>query len=291
MVALAYGAGSLAVFLAFGAWLLKRMVLAPLDELSRTADALAEGSGPVPEQSFEGREFKALEERFRAMAQRLLDAQGQVVRAEKLAAIGRLSAGLAHEIRNPLGALNTYVEVLKQRGVDAEVVDAMQQEVARMDHIVAGLLDYARTRGGARVPRRPRRRCPFDGGVPHQAGGAQGARDRARGRPRRPGGRRRPARPRADPRQPDPQRPRRPPRWPDRRRGCIVTSRGRGAGTRTSTTQAPAPAARIRLRHPVPRGGTPVDGTLLIVADEGGGRAGGGPDQDLRSLLHHQGPG
>jgi signal transduction histidine kinase len=80
------------------------------------------------------------------MAQRLIDAQGQVVRAEKLAAIGRLGAGLAHEIRNPLGALNTYVEVLKQRGAAAEVVDAMQHEVGRMDRIVAGLLDYERRR-------------------------------------------------------------------------------------------------------------------------------------------------
>ena len=151
-VALAYGAGALLVFLAFGAWLVERMVLAPLSDLAHTADALAEGAAPVPERQFEGREFKALEERFRAMAVRLLDAQGQVVRAEKLAAIGRLSAGLAHEIRNPLGALNTYVEVLRQRGVDGEVVGAMQQEVARMDHIVAGLLDYARTRSSSRAP-------------------------------------------------------------------------------------------------------------------------------------------
>jgi len=152
MIVLSYGGAALAVFLTFGAWLVNRSVLAPLTQLARTADALAEGSGPVPEQQFDGSEFKVLEERFRAMAQRLLDAQGQVVRAEKLAAIGRLGAGLAHEIRNPLGALNTYVEVLKQRGVDAEVVDAMQQEVARMDRIVAGLLDYARTRPSTRVP-------------------------------------------------------------------------------------------------------------------------------------------
>jgi two-component system NtrC family sensor kinase len=145
-IALWYAAGALVVFLVFGAILVKRIVLVPLTDLARTADALAEGATPVPEQQFEGREFKELEERFRAMATKLLDAQGQVVRAEKLAAIGRLSAGLAHEIRNPLGALNTYVEVLYQRGVDAAVVDAMHHEVERMDRIVAGLLDYARSR-------------------------------------------------------------------------------------------------------------------------------------------------
>jgi len=150
-IALWYGAGALVVFFIFGAILVKRIVLEPLTKLAETADALAEGE-VAAEHQFEGREFKELEERFRAMAAKLLDAQGQVVRAEKLAAIGRLSAGLAHEIRNPLGALNTYVEVLHQRGIDGEVVDAMHREVERMDRIVAGLLDYARSRPSARAP-------------------------------------------------------------------------------------------------------------------------------------------
>ncbi|HET7041866.1 MAG TPA: histidine kinase dimerization/phospho-acceptor domain-containing protein, partial [Gemmatimonadales bacterium] len=148
-----YGIGALAVILGFGAWLVRRLILRPLRELARTADALAvDGGGTAPAAAHETREFADLDTRFRAMAQRLMDAQGQVVRVEKLAAIGRLSAGLAHEIRNPLGALNTYVEVLKQRGVDAEVVNAMQEEVGRMDRIVAGLLDYARPRPAVHAP-------------------------------------------------------------------------------------------------------------------------------------------
>jgi signal transduction histidine kinase len=78
------------------------------------------------------------------MAEQLLDVQSQAVRAEKLAGVGRLAAGVAHEIRNPLGAFGTYVEVLRQRGADATIVDGMRREVARMDRIVEGLLDYAR---------------------------------------------------------------------------------------------------------------------------------------------------
>ena len=152
-VVTSYGIGALAVILGFGAWLVRRLILLPLNTLARTADALAiEGGGEVPPAAHGSREFADLETRFRAMAERLLDARGQVVRVEKLAAIGRLSAGLAHEIRNPLGALNTYVEVLKQRGVDAEVVSAMQEEVGRMDRIVAGLLDYARPRPAVHAP-------------------------------------------------------------------------------------------------------------------------------------------
>jgi signal transduction histidine kinase len=78
------------------------------------------------------------------MAEQLLDVQSQAVRAEKLAGIGRLAAGVAHEIRNPLGAFGTYVEVLRRRGADASLVEGMRREVARMDRIVEGLLDYAR---------------------------------------------------------------------------------------------------------------------------------------------------
>lgn len=151
-VAFSYGAGAVLIFVLFAGYLLRRMVLAPLAELTRRADAMAEHPGPLPAGAYEGTEFQLLDERFRAMAERLLDAQGQVVRVEKLAAIGRLGAGLAHEIRNPLGALNTYVEVVKQRGGDPELVAAMQQEVARMDKIVAGLLDYARPRAAASAP-------------------------------------------------------------------------------------------------------------------------------------------
>src|SRR5207244_12595224 len=77
-------------------------------------------------------------------ADHLLDAQGQLVRSEKLAGIGRLAAGIAHEVGNPLGALGTYVEVLRRRGADAEVIAGVTRELERIDRIVRGLLDYAR---------------------------------------------------------------------------------------------------------------------------------------------------
>jgi signal transduction histidine kinase len=51
---------------------------------------------------------------------------------------------VAHEIRNPLGALGTYVEVLRRRGGDADVTAEMHAAIARVDRIVQGLLDYAR---------------------------------------------------------------------------------------------------------------------------------------------------
>jgi hypothetical protein len=86
------------------------------------------------------------------MTDRLLDAQSQLVRSEKLASVGRLAAGVAHEIGNPLGAIGTYLEVLRRRGADPEVTAGVTRELDRMDRIVRSLLDYARPHEDALQP-------------------------------------------------------------------------------------------------------------------------------------------
>ena len=136
-------AASTLLFVLFGRYLVQRLVLGPIEALSRQADLLAEGRAVAPAEGLESRELAHLADRFQSMAEQLLDVQSQAVRAEKLAGVGRLAAGVAHEIRNPLGALGTYVEVLRQRGVDPALIDGMRREVARMDRIVEGLLEYA----------------------------------------------------------------------------------------------------------------------------------------------------
>ncbi len=141
--------GSTAIFVLFGAYLVQRLILRPLRQLSAQADRLAAGDPGPPPPALETEEFAHLGERFQAMADDLLDAQSQVVRAEKLAGVGRLAAGVAHEIRNPLGALGNYVDVLRKRGADPEVTDAMRREIERVDRIVEGLLAYARPPGSA----------------------------------------------------------------------------------------------------------------------------------------------
>jgi len=121
------------------------MVLSPLEDLSDQVDALAQGDfTPGNPNRGDSIEFSRLSDRFRLMTEQLADAQAQAVRAEKLAGIGRLAAGLAHEIRNPLGALGNYVEVLRRRGEASGVAEAMSVEIGRMDGIVESLLDYAR---------------------------------------------------------------------------------------------------------------------------------------------------
>ncbi|HEX6104549.1 MAG TPA: histidine kinase dimerization/phospho-acceptor domain-containing protein, partial [Gemmatimonadales bacterium] len=137
-------AGSTIVFLLFGAYLVHRLVVHPLRRLTDEAETLARGTVPDEPPAYETLELEALAERYRAMAEELLDAQSHAVRVEKLAGIGRLAAGVAHEIRNPLGALGTYVDVLRRRGSDPAVTGEMHVAIGRIDRIVQGLLDYAR---------------------------------------------------------------------------------------------------------------------------------------------------
>jgi hypothetical protein len=140
---LALWLGSTLVFVLFGAYAVHRLVVGPLGRLTAEADALAVGEFPAHAPQ-ETAELELLAARYRAMAENLLDAQSQVVRVEKLAGIGRLAAGVAHEVRNPLGALGSYVEVLQRRGTDPTVTRDMHQAIDRIERIVQGLVDYAR---------------------------------------------------------------------------------------------------------------------------------------------------
>jgi two-component system NtrC family sensor kinase len=140
---LALWLGSTLVFVLFGAYAVHRLVIGPLRRLTAEADALAVGQFPAhaPQKTTE---LELLATRYRAMAENLLDAQSQVVRVEKLAGLGRLAAGVAHEVRNPLGALGSYVQVLQRRGADPTVTGDMHQAIERIERIVQGLVDYAR---------------------------------------------------------------------------------------------------------------------------------------------------
>jgi len=138
------------VFVLLGAYQLKRTVAGPLALAVDATSAIAAGdlSRRVPDAST--RELATLAMSINRMTDHLLAEQVQRIRAEKLAGIGRLAAGVAHEIGNPLGAIIGYAHLLRTRsGGDpraAEVLDGLERESARIDRIVRGLLDYARPR-------------------------------------------------------------------------------------------------------------------------------------------------
>jgi len=137
-------AAEVGVFLLYGRTLVSRLILRPLGRVIAAADAVADGDLEARAPDAATRDFATLAERLNRMTDRLLDAQSQLVRSEKLASIGRLAAGVAHEVGNPLGAVGTYVEVLRRRGADAEVTAGIARELERIDRIVRSLLDYAR---------------------------------------------------------------------------------------------------------------------------------------------------
>jgi len=134
------------IFIVFGHYIVTRHVLRPVERLMAVADAVVGGDLVARAPDAETSDFATLAARLNRMTDHLLDAQSQLVRSEKLASIGRLAAGIAHEVGNPLGAMGTYVEVLRRRGGDPEVVQGLTRELDRIDAIIRGLLDYARPR-------------------------------------------------------------------------------------------------------------------------------------------------
>jgi len=74
---------------------------------------------------------------------------------DRLALLGEMAAGLAHEIRNPLGAIKSAVQYLQESAADGEGRDFLKitlAEVDRLDRVVSKFLDYARPTGGAFTP-------------------------------------------------------------------------------------------------------------------------------------------
>src|SRR5687767_10976643 len=69
-------------------------------------------------------------------------------RADRLAAVGRLAAGLAHEIRNPLGSLSSSLQFLRKRSPEgsdeASLIDVVLRESERLNGIITNFLSYAR---------------------------------------------------------------------------------------------------------------------------------------------------
>lgn len=89
-----------------------------------------------------------LAERVADVVERLQAAERESLRNDQLAALGQLAAGLAHELRNPLTAIRTLVEVARSRGSDAQLdgrdLEVVDEELGRLDDTLQSFLDYAR---------------------------------------------------------------------------------------------------------------------------------------------------
>ena len=93
--------------------------------------------------------YQALSETLEETNRQLQRAEAEARRSERLAALGQMSAGLAHEIRNPLGVIKGSAEMLTQKLTGApplaqELAGYISSEVNRLNALVARFLDFAR---------------------------------------------------------------------------------------------------------------------------------------------------
>lgn len=103
----------------------------------------------VEETRHQSKRYKLLAEAQAETNRRLEQAQADMRRSERLAALGQLSAGLAHEIRNPLGVIKGSAEMLSQKiaksdPLVSELAGYISSEVNRLNALVNRFLDFAR---------------------------------------------------------------------------------------------------------------------------------------------------
>ncbi len=126
---------------------LQRAVLKPLELLSRAARRFGSGAFHSRVGNIGEGEFRALSQAFDHMAEELEARERRLVESERMAAIGQLAAGVAHEINNPIGIIRGY---LKTMGPDSppetlsEELQILDDEAASCQRIAEDLVAYAR---------------------------------------------------------------------------------------------------------------------------------------------------
>ena len=96
-----------------------------------------------------------LERRVEERTRQLKEKQAQIIQAEKMAAVGRLAASMAHEINNPLQAITLHLQLMAdemQSPETARQLNIVQQEFNRIAGIVERLLDFQRPQAGEMQP-------------------------------------------------------------------------------------------------------------------------------------------
>jgi len=157
------------IFIVFGIIFFSRVIVNPIKKLLYATQKLSDGNLEYRVEVKEKNEIGQLCQNFNQMAEALMInrdkltktisslemankelkiAQKNIIEAEKMASLGRLSAGIAHEIGNPLGAALGYVRFLKGGIEDEEelfdCLNRIESELLRIDKIIRDMLDFAR---------------------------------------------------------------------------------------------------------------------------------------------------
>lgn len=144
------------VFVLFGYLLVDRSVVRPLRRLAAVSEKIASGDLSLHAEESPANEVGQLGASFNRMVGAILAAQEKARRVqqetfqwEKLATVGRLAAGVAHEVGNPLMGIRGYAEFLRRNDPplqeQEECLDKIVAETRRIENIVRGLLSVAST--------------------------------------------------------------------------------------------------------------------------------------------------
>jgi len=152
--------------LGLGLFVLTQLVVRPLGHLRRATASMAAGEAQ-PRIVEEGpKEIAALASAFNQMTESLAVQREQIIRTEKLASVGQLAAGVAHEIGNPLAAILGYVDILRADAAGKgelpaaerqDALDRVKAETQRIHRIIRELLEFSRPSHEAPVATDPLR--------------------------------------------------------------------------------------------------------------------------------------
>jgi len=165
------------VLVVVGFYLLSRIVVKPINRLLKMTSEYTEGElMPSLEESSAneiGELSRSLNHMLRRLEQNKIEmknhvlslekanrelqqAQDEIIRSEKFASVGRLGAGIAHEIGNPIGIVLGYLELLEKNDVTEterkDFLERIEDEITRISGIIRQLLDYSRPSEGVREP-------------------------------------------------------------------------------------------------------------------------------------------
>jgi two-component system, NtrC family, sensor kinase len=139
--------------LGLGLFVLTQLVIKPLGQLRQATDSMTAGDWE-PRIAEEGpKEIVALASAFNQMTGSLSVQREQIIRSEKLASVGQLAAGVAHEIGNPLAAILGYVDILRSDLAGKgdmplsdrqDALDRVKAETQRIHRIIRELLEFSR---------------------------------------------------------------------------------------------------------------------------------------------------
>jgi two-component system, NtrC family, sensor kinase len=160
-------------FALFGNRQLTRIYFSPLKRLAKRAETYQDEDTLFFSVRKEDNEFSVLSSSLNKMLDRIAEdkrvlkktidslkaanlelkkAQNDVIRAEKLATVGRLTAGIAHEIGNPIGIVLGYLDLLRQTDLTSEeqndFIARSEKEITRINQIISQLLDMSRSSVG-----------------------------------------------------------------------------------------------------------------------------------------------